>query len=94
MPHWLRELAAPRSHACEIPVKRYKNLDGDSGVAAYEIGDDSILVQFKSGASYAYTYASAGRSNIEHMKRLAVAGEGLSTFISRHVSQRYATKLP
>jgi hypothetical protein len=74
-------------------VVPYKNLDGNSGVAAYEIGRDSLVVQFQTGATYAYTYASTGRKNIEHMKRLALAGEGLSTFISRHVGGHYAKKL-
>jgi hypothetical protein len=85
---------APKSRgAVEHLVERYKNRSGDSGVTAYQLGRDSLLVQFKNGTIYSYTYASAGRKNIEHMKRLAVAGQGLSTFISQHVSHRYAAKL-
>lgn len=40
-------------------MERYKNLGRDSGVSAYEIGDDSITVQFSTGEVYLYTYRSA-----------------------------------
>jgi hypothetical protein len=73
-------------------MKRYKNLAGDSGVTAYEIGSDSIDVQFGDEWVYTYTYESAEQSNLEHMKDLAVAGRGLSTFISTVVKDRYARK--
>jgi hypothetical protein len=72
---------------------RYKNASGNSGVVAYEIGRDSIAVEFEDGAIYLYTYQSAGRSNIEEMKSLAAAGRGLSTFIVRCVRKAYAAKL-
>lgn len=74
-------------------MDRYENLNGDSGVAAYQIGPGEILVQFKSGDTYRYTHASAGRRTVEHMKRLALRGEGLATYISQHVRNHYATKL-
>lgn len=38
-------------------MERYKNLNGDSGVATYEIGQDFIRVEFKTGAIYLYTNA-------------------------------------
>lgn len=74
-------------------MERYRNLGGDSGVVAYEIGDDSIKVQFNDGSLYLYNYQSAGRDNIEHMKKLAIAGEGLNSFINRVVKKGYASKL-
>ncbi len=74
-------------------MKRYGNRNGDSGVAAFQIGPGEILVQFKSGVIYRYTHASAGRRPVEHMKRLATQGEGLATFISQHVRKHYAAKL-
>ncbi|MFK7087540.1 hypothetical protein AAFM71_01890 [Chromobacterium violaceum] len=67
----------------------YKNLGGDSGVSAYDIEADQIVVQFTSGKIYKYSYASAGYSNVEEMKRLAYAGRGLNTFIQRHVRLLY-----
>jgi hypothetical protein len=74
-------------------MEHYKNLGGDSGVTAYEIGDDFIKVQFRDGSLYLYNYQSAGRSNIEHMKELAIAGRGLNSFISKVVKKAYASKL-
>ena len=74
-------------------MTKYANLSGDAGIAAYEIGADSITVQFNTGDIYLYTYASAGRENIERMKSLAAAGRGLTTFISQVVKMGYDRKL-
>jgi hypothetical protein len=74
-------------------MERYKNLGGNSSVIAYEIGNDSIKVQFSDGSVYLYTYQSAGLSNIEQMKVLALAGKGLNSFIMRNVRKAYAAKL-
>jgi hypothetical protein len=71
---------------------RYKNRAGNSGVIAYEIGRDSIRVQFVDGEWYVYTVKSAGRDNIERMKTLARSGQGLSGFISTHVKDRFASR--
>lgn len=57
------------------------------------IGSDSITVQFNSGATYFYTYQSAGSSNVEQMKSLAIMGKGLNSFISRIVKNKYASKI-
>jgi len=73
-------------------VKRYKNLSGDSGVVAYEIEADSIEVQFIDGLIYRYSYASTGASRVEQMKVLAVAGQGLSSFIARYIRDDYESK--
>ena len=74
-------------------MERYKNLSGNSGVVAYEIGDDSIAVEFQEGAVYRYTSQSTGTANIREMQRLAVVGRGLSSFIARVVREGYAQKL-
>ena len=74
-------------------MERYKNLGGDSGVSAYEIGDQCIKVQFRDGSVYLYTYQSAGAGNIERMKSLADAGQGLNSFIGLVVKKGYASKL-
>lgn len=75
-----------------INVEIYANLGGDSSVVGYEIGSDFIKVQFSDGSIYVYTYASAGASNIEHMKRLARSGQGLNSFINRVVRKAYARR--
>ena len=68
---------------------RYKNLEGHSGVTAYEAGPDSIRVQFTDDRVYLYTYKSAGKRIIEKMKELAKTGKGLSTYISQKVKDKY-----
>lgn len=73
-------------------MERYKDLSGDSGVVAYEIGKGSIVVLFRNGWYYRYTNRSAGAANITQMQRLAEAGHGLSTFISQSVHERYEDK--
>lgn len=74
-------------------MERYKNFRGDSGVSAYEIGAESITVKFSTGKVYLYTYKSAGSSNIEKMKSLAVAEQGLNSFIMRNVKNSYESIL-
>jgi len=74
-------------------MQSYKNLGGDSGVSAYEIGNDYIKVEFQGGALYLYNYNSAGSQHIETMKQLANAGEGLNSYINRNVKKEYASKL-
>jgi hypothetical protein len=54
-----------------------------SGVLAFEIDHDRILVRF-AVADYLYTYRSAGKPTIEKMKKMALAQSGLSSFISRN----------
>ena len=68
----------------------YKDINGDSGVLGYEIGDDYIMVQFKTGAIYTYTYLSAGAEKVETMKVLAKSGNGLNSFINRYAKKLYA----
>lgn len=80
------------SKSLSLDMKRYRNVSGDSGVVAYELGADSIAVKFVDGRTYLYTAASAGAGNIAAMQQLAKAGRGLSTFISRVVKERYAQR--
>ncbi|MEQ8908157.1 MAG: hypothetical protein RIC95_03115 [Vicingaceae bacterium] len=72
---------------------RYRNLGGNSGVSAYEIGSDFIKVRFNDGGLYLYTNARTGVHNVERMKRLAQRGQGLNSLISRSIRKRYAAKL-
>lgn len=74
-------------------MQRYKNRSGDSGVVAYDIGEQSIVIEFRGGDRYLYTAASAGPANIVIMQRLATEGRGLCAFISKVVRKRYARKL-
>lgn len=60
-------------------MERYRNLGGDSNVAAFEIGDGSITVEFNDRSQYLYTNESAGPGSIAEMHRLAKAGQGLNS---------------
>ncbi|MDQ0141620.1 hypothetical protein [Cupriavidus necator] len=71
-------------------MEPYRNLSGQSGVVAYELGQDHIRVQFDNGRVYTYDYQSTGRSQVEQMKRLATAGRGLCSFISQVVGKHFA----
>lgn len=74
-------------------MTRYGNRGGDSGILGFEIRVDGILVEFSDKSKYLYTNASAGLSNIETMKKLAVKGEGLNGFINQNVKLKYQSKL-
>jgi hypothetical protein len=77
-------------------MERYRNLSGDSGVEAYELGDDFVKVRFTPGVVYWYTEASVGARHVAALKRLARRGQGLGTYISQHpeVKSGYARKEP
>ena len=73
-------------------MQRYLNLSGNSGVLAYDISTDAITVRFDTG-TYLYNCDRPGRIHVEQMKKLAVAGQGLATYISKFVQDNYALKL-
>jgi hypothetical protein len=76
-------------------VKRYRNLSNEAGVRAYAYGRGWIRIQFVRGGTYEYTSRGVGQANLRKMKRLADAGEGLTTFINQHpdVKNGYARRL-
>ncbi len=78
-------------------MQQYKNLSGREAIESYESGADFIIVKFsepsKSGYhTYKYTSASAGAENVEQMKGLAEAGDGLGDFIQMNVRKLYEEK--
>jgi hypothetical protein len=74
-------------------MRRYRNSSGNSGVIAYEIRPEAIVVKFRSGEKYEYTVPSAGAAAIATMQELARSGRGLSTFITKR-QPAYSRKLP
>ena len=74
-------------------MKGYKNLSGKSGVSAYAMADDAILVEFRRGAVYLYTDDSIGQSKRAKMQELAQSGQGLNAFINQNVRADFARKL-
>lgn len=70
-------------------MERYSNLRSNSPVVGYEIDPERVIVWFKDGKRYSYSYKSAGVDNVETMKKLARKGTGLSAFITRNVRYKY-----
>ncbi len=70
----------------------YKNLGGNSNIIAFELGDDYIDVQFNKGMIYRYSYISAGILKVNEMKRLALQGHGLNSYIMRNARINYEFK--
>jgi hypothetical protein len=75
-----------------MTMQRYANQSRSSGVVAFECGEDFIDVKFRSGEIYHYSDRRPGAREVLHMKELALRGEGLSAFISRHIRTRYESK--
>ena len=71
-------------------MTRYKNLSGRSGVTAYELGDDYIALQFHDGRVYIYDSDHPGQKHVEQMKKLAVSGSGLTTYLNKYVRDNFA----
>lgn len=74
-------------------MQAYGNLSGNSGVKAYEIREGAIAVEFVNGQAYLYDDAHTGPARIRKMQRMARAGRGLSSYISREVRDNYAARL-
>ncbi|MDP8210433.1 MAG: hypothetical protein RAO94_00750 [Candidatus Stygibacter australis] len=74
-------------------MQKYRDIDHDSGVSAYEYGQDWIRVQFRDGSVYEYRSEKAGQGNINMMKQLADAGDGLNSFINKEVKFKYSKKI-
>jgi len=83
------EFVIPIHDEDERPMEPYGNQSGDSGVQAFELGDDFIEIQFQGQSRrYRYTSLEIGAEDLERMKKLAIAGKGLATFINQnpHIS--------
>lgn len=71
-------------------MQPYKNVNGNSNIEAYEIGDTYIEVKFRGTARiYCYSYGSAGIVHVETMKELAKQGRGLNSYIMKNVRYGY-----
>jgi hypothetical protein len=62
----------------------YRDLNGDSGIAAFHPDMGSIDVPFKHGGTYRYSAADVGQASISEMVRLANVGDGLNTFVNQN----------
>ena len=72
---------------------KYANLHGNSGIDAYELGEDHLVVKFKDGGAYLYDDELPGPLHLHQMKAKAVAGRGLNTYISQVIKKNFKRKL-
>lgn len=76
-----------------LVMKRYRNLSNCSGVSAYRIEGDAILVEFTDGGVYEYNATAPGFHHVERMKQFAELGRGLATYINQFVRSNYAKRI-
>lgn len=73
-------------------MQTYKNSLGNSNVEAYSIGTNYIDVRFQDGSIYRYSYQSTGMYKVEQMKKLAIRGYGLNSYIMNEAKKDYEYK--
>ena len=71
----------------------YNDATGTSGITSFQISDDSITIEYKNGSAYQYSDQVAGAANVGHMKTLAASGQGLNSFINKHLTKDQAVKV-
>src|SRR3546814_14010710 len=74
-----RSLSGRRGNQCDFLMRPYRNLSGNSGVVAYEVGADFIKLRFTRGDTYRYDYRRPGHRDVERMKRHRGARDRKST---------------
>ncbi len=74
-------------------LQRYGPASGNTGVEAFAILPEGLLVRFRSGEGYLYDRDQPGARHLARMTQLARQGHGLSTYISQNVQNRYRLKL-
>lgn len=73
-----------------MAVRTYANLRKISPVKFYRIKKDNIRVWFKGTPEpYTYSYKTAGKQKVEHMKHLAKIGAFLCAYINRNAKYDY-----
>lgn len=77
----------------EPALTPYRNRSGTSGIDAYALLDDGILVRFDDGTIYRYGSRRPGRHHVGRMKSLAMGGRGLAAYINRYVREKYEARL-
>lgn len=73
----------------------YKNLNGNSNVKCYNISENYIDIEFyNTPLVYRYSNVVPGRKVLNELKRLAIQGYGLNSFINRYVKKNYERRIP
>jgi len=68
--------------------------DHNSGVLAYSIEERDIKILFppdKDGQPFVYTYSYTrpGKKHVEEMKKRALKGSDLATYINKYIREKY-----
>ena len=74
-------------------MEKYRDIDGNSGISTYEVGDDFIIVCFKKGGMYLYNYSITGSNHVNKMIELARMGDGLNRYINLNIEHASARKI-
>ena len=70
----------------------YKNLKGNSNVKCYNISENYIDIEFyNTPLVYRYSNVVPGRQVLNELKRLAIQGHGLNSYINKYVKENYET---
>jgi hypothetical protein len=77
----------------QLPMTPYRNRSGGSGIAAYAVLDEDIVVEFTDGSRVRYGASRPGRHHVGQMKSLAMSGRGLGKYIDRYVREKYEERL-
>ena len=73
----------------------YKNLNGNSNVKCYNISENYIDIEFyNTPLVYRYSNVVPGRQALNELKRLAIQGYGLNSYINRYVKKNYERRIP
>ncbi len=71
-------------------MQKYEDIDKDSKVECFQNNETSIKVRYKDSSKvYVYSYDKPGRLHVERMKRLALSGDGLNSFVNKYVGKKY-----
>jgi predicted Ser/Thr protein kinase len=70
-------------------MEEYKG-SANGGISAFELQEQAIVVMFNDGKTYLYDYTKPGKQHVENMKRLAVKGKGLTTYINQNIRNNYS----
>lgn len=73
----------------------YKNLNGNSNVKCYNISENYIDIEFyNTPLVYRYSNVVPGSQFLNELKRLAIQGYGLNSYINKYVKKNYERRIP
>jgi hypothetical protein len=71
-------------------MEKYEGVE-NGGVSACQIFEEAIILKFKDGRTYLYHYTKPGKEQVEEMKKRAIDGSGLTTYVNQQVRSNYSS---